>query len=160
MTMRSPPAEPITDSKYAIGLHTAGLVRDGGTLQIGIGQIGDALAQGLIARHRDNAQFRMLMARLSRTTPPREHGVFDKGLYGVSEMLTEAFLALIDAGILTREVDRRLTRGRPAHCRSVCGRLAGSAAAGVRVAISARKTALACSSASGRTDSTGLPCRT
>ena len=54
----APPSEPITDTKYAIGLHAAGLVRDGGTLQIGIGQVGDALAQGLIVRHRDNAQFR------------------------------------------------------------------------------------------------------
>ena len=53
----APPAEPITDTKYAIGLHAAGLVRDGGTLQIGIGQVGDALAQGLIVRHRDNAQY-------------------------------------------------------------------------------------------------------
>ena len=53
----APPSEPITDTKYAIGLHAAGLVRDGGTLQIGIGQVGDALAQGLIVRHRDNAQF-------------------------------------------------------------------------------------------------------
>src|SRR6267378_5979648 len=53
----APPSEPITDTKYAIGLHAASLVRDGGTLQIGIGQVGDALAQGLIVRHRDNAQF-------------------------------------------------------------------------------------------------------
>ena len=43
----APPSEPISDTKYAIGLHAAGLVRDGGTLQIGIGQVGDALAQGL-----------------------------------------------------------------------------------------------------------------
>src|SRR6202034_1600745 len=41
----APPSEPITDTKYAVGLHAAGLVRDGGTLQIGIGQAGDALAQ-------------------------------------------------------------------------------------------------------------------
>src|SRR5262245_53019509 len=53
----APPAEPISDTKYAIGLHAAGLVRDGGTLQIGIGQVGDALAQGLIVRHRNPAQF-------------------------------------------------------------------------------------------------------
>ena len=61
----APPAEPISDTKYAIGLHAASLVRDGGTLQIGIGQIGDALAQGLIVRHRDNARFREIMQRLS-----------------------------------------------------------------------------------------------
>ena len=54
----APPAEPISDRKYAIGLHVARLVRDGGTLQIGIGQIGDALAQSLIVRHRENTGIR------------------------------------------------------------------------------------------------------
>jgi hypothetical protein len=107
----APPAEPITDSKYAIGLHAAGLVRDGGTLQIGIGQIGDALAQGLIVRHRDNAQFRNIMTRLAPTAPAAEQGTFDKGLYGVSEMITEAFIGLIEAGILTREVDGVILHG-------------------------------------------------
>src|SRR5580692_11058887 len=61
----APPSEPITDTKYAIGLHAAGLVRDGGTLRIGIGQVGDALAQGLIVRHRDNAQFHAIIKRLT-----------------------------------------------------------------------------------------------
>ena len=110
----APPSEPITDTKYAIGLHAAGLVRDGGTLQIGIGQVGDALAQGLIVRHRDNAQFHAIMKRLQPTTePPLElhTGPFEKGLYGVSEMLFEAFLGLIDAGILKREVDGVVLHG-------------------------------------------------
>jgi hypothetical protein len=103
----APPAEPISDTKYAIGLHAAGLVPDGGTLQIGIGQVGDALAQGLIVRHRDNAQFQAVMKRLAPGAAQRalETGPFEKGLYGVSEMLFEAFLGLIDAGILKREVD-------------------------------------------------------
>src|SRR5476651_1404364 len=82
----APPSEPITDTKYAIGLHAAGLVRDGGTLQIGIGQVGDALAQGLIVRHRDNAQFRAIMQRLAPGAPPSsapETGSFEAGLYGV-----------------------------------------------------------------------------
>jgi hypothetical protein len=110
----APPSEPITDTKYAIGLHAAGLVRDGGTLQIGIGQIGDALAQGLIVRHRDNAQFHGIVRRLAPGTAPltaRETGSFEKGLYGVSEMLTEAFLVLINAGILRREVDGVVLHG-------------------------------------------------
>ncbi len=110
----APPSEPITDSKYAIGLHAAGLVRDGGTLQIGIGQVGDALAQGLIVRHRDNAQFQAIMKRLGNATEPLsalETGSFEKGLYGVSEMLFEAFLGLIDAGILKREVDGVVLHG-------------------------------------------------
>ncbi|OYU88001.1 MAG: acetyl-CoA hydrolase [Bradyrhizobiaceae bacterium PARB1] len=100
----APPAEPVSDTKYAIGLHAAGLIRDGGTLQIGIGQIGDALAQGLIVRHRDNAAFKDVMQRLS----PAVHvqtAPFARGLYGVSEMLFEAFLGLIEAGILKRDVD-------------------------------------------------------
>ncbi len=107
----APPAEPISDTKYAIGLHAAGLVRDGGTLQIGIGQVGDALAQGLIVRHRNNAQFLDMMARLAPSAPPRETSVFDKGLYGVSEMVFMAFLGLIDAGILRREVDGVVLHG-------------------------------------------------
>jgi hypothetical protein len=110
----APPAEPITDTKYAIGLHAAGLVRDGGTLQIGIGQVGDALAQGLILRHRDGAQFRDTLARLTpeaERLPMLESAPFDKGLYGVSEMVFEAFLGLIDAGILKREVDGVVLHG-------------------------------------------------
>jgi Acetyl-CoA hydrolase/transferase C-terminal domain len=110
----APPSEPITDTKYAIGLHAAGLVRDGGTLQIGIGQVGDALAQGLIIRHRNNAQFHAIMKRLAPAGEQRsapETGSFEQGLYGVSEMLFEAFLGLIDAGILKREVDGVLLHG-------------------------------------------------
>ena len=110
----APPSEPITDNKYAIGLHAASLVRDGGTLQIGIGQIGDGLAQGLIVRHRDNAQFHAIMQRLSPATEgfsPRQTGPFETGLYGLSEMLTEAFIGLIDAGILTRAVDGVVLHG-------------------------------------------------
>ncbi len=110
----APPSEPITDTRYAIGLHAAGLVRDGGTLQIGIGQVGDALAQGLIVRHRDNAQFREIMKRLApgpEQILALETGSFAKGLYGVSEMLFAAFLGLIDAGILKREVDGVVLHG-------------------------------------------------
>jgi acyl-CoA hydrolase len=106
----APPAEPISDGKYAIGLHVAGLVRDGGTLQIGIGQISDALAQSLIVRHRDNARFLEISERLRNGahTTRFESGVFETGLYGLSEMFVEAFLKLIEADIITREVDGAL----------------------------------------------------
>ncbi len=110
----APPSEPIGDTKYAIGLHAAGLVRDGGSLQIGIGQVGDALAQGLIVRHRDNAQFHGIMKRLAPETAQLaelETGPFEQGLYGVSEMLFEAFLGLMAAGVLKREVDGVVLHG-------------------------------------------------
>jgi hypothetical protein len=110
----APPAEPISDTKYAVGLHAAGLVRDGGSLQIGIGQVGDALAQGLIVRHRDNAQFHGIMQRLAPGTAQLaelETGPFEQGLYGLSEMLFEAFLGLMEAGIIKREVDGVVMHG-------------------------------------------------
>jgi hypothetical protein len=108
----APPSEPISDTRYAIGLHASGLVRDGGTLQIGIGQIGDALAQGLIVRHRENGRFQDIMKRLAPAQfSALQAGPFEQGLYGVSEMVTEAFLGLIDAGILKREVDAAVLHG-------------------------------------------------
>jgi Acetyl-CoA hydrolase/transferase C-terminal domain len=109
----APPAEPISDSKYAIALHAAGLVRDGGTLQIGIGQVGDALAQSLVVRHKDNARYIDIIKRLAPVAELSmlETAPFAKGLYGVSEMTTEAFLGLLDAGILTREVEGVILHG-------------------------------------------------
>jgi hypothetical protein len=107
----APPSEPVSDAKYAIGLHAAGLIKDGGTLQIGIGQVGDALAQSLILRHRDNAQFREIAARLAPNSAIKESEPFATGLYGVSEMVFEAFLGLIEAGVLKREVDGAVLQG-------------------------------------------------
>ncbi|MBI3698914.1 MAG: acetyl-CoA hydrolase [Afipia sp.] len=101
----APPSEPVSDTKYAMGLHAAGLVRDGGTLQIGIGQVGDSLAQSLIVRHRDPKAYLEIMSRLAPGTTQLESGTFAKGLYGVSEMFFEAFVGLIEAGVLNREVD-------------------------------------------------------
>src|SRR4051794_17441145 len=109
----APPSEPISDAKYAIGLNTASLVRDGGTLQIGIGQIGDALAQGLILRHRDSGAFHEIVARLSPVRPAaaQEGRAFGQGLYGGRRMLTRAFIGPVDAGILKRAVDGVVLHG-------------------------------------------------
>jgi acyl-CoA hydrolase len=107
----APPSEPVSDTKYAIGLHAAGLIKDGGSLQIGIGQTGDALAQSLIVRHRDNARFREIAARLAPDRAIAETAPFATGLYGVSEMVFEAFLGLIRAGVLKREIDGAVLHG-------------------------------------------------
>ena len=58
------PKQPVSLTEYAAGLHVARLVADGGTLQIGIGSEGDAVAQGLILRHRENLAFRDAVTRL------------------------------------------------------------------------------------------------
>lgn len=105
----APPAEPVSLAKYATGLHVARLVPDGGTLQIGIGQMGDALAQALILRHRRNDDFKRIVSAMGSHPLPRdETEPFALGLYGVSEMIFPAFLELIESGILTREVDGKV----------------------------------------------------
>jgi acyl-CoA hydrolase len=101
----APPKLPLDDAEYATGLHVARIIPDGGTLQIGIGQEGDATVQALILRHQHNAAFREIATRLSPTPLTGHLEPFDRGLYGLSEMLVDGFLALIDAGVLKREVD-------------------------------------------------------
>ena len=49
----STPNMPLTLQDHFIGVHTSTLIRDGGTLQIGIGSMGDALTGALLARHSD-----------------------------------------------------------------------------------------------------------
>ena len=101
----APPNNKVSAADYAIGLHAASLVEDGGTLQIGIGSLGDAIAQALIVRDRHGDEFARLVSAL---TPDgldgRELGRFDQGLYGCSEMFVNGFLKLIEAGIVRREV--------------------------------------------------------
>lgn len=105
----APPKVPVDDATYAAGLRAAQLIADGGTLQIGIGSMSDALAQGLILRHAHNAAYQAACARLSggqQADDLKAHNdVFSAGLFGLSEMLADSFLPLIDAGILKRDVD-------------------------------------------------------
>jgi acyl-CoA hydrolase len=65
----APPKEPVSLADYAMALHAATLVKDGGTLQIGIGAFSDALAHALVLRHRDNATFRDLLDKLGTPLP-------------------------------------------------------------------------------------------
>jgi Acetyl-CoA hydrolase/transferase C-terminal domain len=104
-----PPREPIELTEYAAGLHAARTVPDGGTLQLGIGSLGDAVTAALILRHRSNSEFQRMVALLDPAGRApvglRESAPFEIGLHGVSEMLVEGFLDLRNAGILRREVD-------------------------------------------------------
>ncbi len=101
---------PVGYQDHLIGLHASTLVRDGGTLQIGIGSMGDALTGALLARQADNETWRGLLAELNmsnwQTLIDREGGVqpFASGLYGCSEMFVNGLLVLADAGIVRRKV--------------------------------------------------------
>ena len=63
------PREPVGDVEHAIGLYASALVRDGGTLQIGIGALADALCHALVLRHTDNAGYRRVLERSVRASP-------------------------------------------------------------------------------------------
>ena len=104
-TLFGAPNSKVSTADYAIGLHAASLVEDGGTLQIGIGSLGDAIAQALIVRDRHGSEFgRILESLCPDGLADRELGRFDRGLYGCSEMFVNGFLRLIEAGIVRREV--------------------------------------------------------
>ena len=107
----APPREPVDFAEYAAGLHVARMIADGGTIQIGIGSLGDAVAQALVLRHRHNEAFRDVGNRLApfiSSSVTQESAGFEQGLYGASEMFVECFLDLYRAGILKREVDGTL----------------------------------------------------
>ena len=105
------PREPVSDAEFAIGLHASTLVRDGGSLQIGIGALSDALTHALVLRHTRNAEYREVLRRLwpgvEDSALVRETGglaPFTQGLFGASEMLMDGFARLVDAGVVRRLV--------------------------------------------------------
>lgn len=105
------PREPVNDADYAIGLYASTLVRDGGTLQIGIGSLSDALCHALVLRHTRNTDYLAALEALSPGLADsllvRETGgiePFRQGLYGASEMVNDGFRKLAEAGVLTRRV--------------------------------------------------------
>jgi acyl-CoA hydrolase len=115
----APPNQRLHTADYAIGLYGARLVRDGGTLQIGIGELGDAVVYGLQLRHLQNAEFREILQGLKaaeRFGPDLDSigaaSPFEAGLYGCTEMFVDGFLDLYRSGVLRRRVyaDVRIQR--------------------------------------------------
>jgi acyl-CoA hydrolase len=106
-----PPNTPIPPVEHAIALHVSTLVRDGGTLQLGIGELGDAVVYALQLRHKQPALYRNVLESTGvlarhRRLIESEGGTapFERGLYGCTEMLGDGFLDLYRSGILRRLV--------------------------------------------------------
>jgi len=105
-----PPNPPIGTADHAIGMYVSGLVRDGGTLQIGIGELGDSLAYTLLLRHQQNAAWVSALSALGVREAERlmrdEGGLepFASGLFASTEMFVDQLLELYRAGILRRRV--------------------------------------------------------
>ncbi len=105
------PRQPVADAEYAIGFYASALVRDGGTLQIGIGALADALCHALVLRHTDNAAYRRVLQALDPEIERNPAVIasgglepFTHGLYGCSEMINEGFRKLVQTGVLRRKV--------------------------------------------------------
>jgi acyl-CoA hydrolase len=103
------PNRKVTYRDYATGMHVASLVPDGGTLQLGIGSLSDAVAHCLILRHREPAIFRDVLQRLPggpasgrRPDLPLHTEPFEEGLYVATELLSDAAFALFTADIVRR----------------------------------------------------------
>ncbi|MCQ8895508.1 acetyl-CoA hydrolase [Limnobacter humi] len=110
-TLFSTPKLPVGVVDYALGLHVAALIRDGGTLQVGIGALGDAVVYATLLRHQKPAVFKAALSVLGQTAAQRTLAdavggfePFEHGLYGATEMLVDGFMELYKAGILKREV--------------------------------------------------------
>src|SRR6185295_792605 len=85
------------------------LVRDGGTLQIGIGELGDSIVYSLLLRHQQNEAWRRALHDLGEPDAALVDAVggrapFSTGLFGATEMFVDQMLDLYRAGILRRRV--------------------------------------------------------
>lgn len=107
----STPKTPVAMPDYAIGLYASALIRDGGTVQIGIGSLGDAIVHALMLRQRGNASYVAALEALGATSAYGRlidriggTGVFERGLYGATEMFVDGLWHLMQAGILKRRV--------------------------------------------------------
>ena len=110
-TLLGPPSPPVDTTDYMIGLNASSLLPDGGTLQIGIGALGDAITYGSILRQERNQQYKDVLAELGILEKFGDiieevggTGVFETGLYGSTEMFADGFRHLYNHGILKRAV--------------------------------------------------------
>lgn len=106
------PNRRVSDGDYATAMHVASLVRDGGTLQIGIGSLSDAVAHCLRLRHTAPDVFASVLARLPggtatqrRGNAPVELAPFRDGLYSSTELMSDALFSLFEAGLIKRPAD-------------------------------------------------------
>jgi acyl-CoA hydrolase len=106
-----PPNPPISTVDYLIATHVSALIRDDGTLQLGIGSLGDAITYLLKLRHERNDTYREFLSDAGVFEGFGEiveqvggTGRFEKGLYAATEMLVHGFLELRRCGVLKRKV--------------------------------------------------------
>lgn len=107
----APPNMPVSTVDHMIGLHASALIADGGTLQIGIGSLGDAIVYGCELRQQQNEAYNAVLKDMNVMQKFGDiinqvggTDTFEEGLYGNSEMFVDGFYFLIKSNILRRKV--------------------------------------------------------
>lgn len=106
------PNRSVSAADFSTGMHVASLIPDGGTIQLGIGSLSDAVAHALLLRHEKPALFRSVLERLpggpGSGRPehlPVEADPFEEGLFASTELLSDAVFALFQRGVVDRGFD-------------------------------------------------------
>ena len=118
-TLFSVPNMPIDPAAHMIGLRASALIRDGGTVQVGIGSLGDACIYATRLRHGDNEDYRRALEETGVLASCGDAiaavggtDTYRRGLYAGSEMFGDGLLQLYEAGVLKRRVyDHRGLQG-------------------------------------------------
>ena len=105
------PKDAVAPADHMIGLNVSSLIKDGGTIQVGIGALGDAIVSGLILRNENNQVYNEMLENCGIIEKYGNlikkwggTGTFKQGLYATSEMFVNSFLQMYKRGILKRKV--------------------------------------------------------
>jgi acyl-CoA hydrolase len=126
-TLMNTPDMPVSMAEHFIGLQTSALIRDGGTVQIGIGALGDAVTGAILLRQQDNGQYQKLLRDVGMTNQYEKLinqiggvQIFQQGLYGCSEMLTYGMFRLFQEKIICRSVKDTRHEGVSGASTDIC----------------------------------------
>ncbi|QDK39048.1 acetyl-CoA hydrolase/transferase C-terminal domain-containing protein [Bdellovibrio sp. NC01] len=105
----APPKLPVGLVDHMIGFHASRLLKDDGTLQIGIGSLSDGLVHSTLLRQHNNQVYKEAVRRYEELFfKPESIDLYDEpfkvGLYGTSEMLMDGFMHLRKGGVLKRMI--------------------------------------------------------
>lgn len=110
-TLFGAPKDAVALPDHMIGINVSTLIKDGGTIQVGIGALGDAIVAGLVMRNNHNDVYHEILDKGGIKTRYAEllkkwgdTKVFKQGLYGSSEMFVDAFMQMYKNKILKRKV--------------------------------------------------------
>lgn len=105
------PQEELAMQDHMIGLYSSCLVKDDSCLQIGIGKMGNAIANALKIRNEFNEDYQKILSDFkikdkfaTALAEIGEQSTFQKGLYASTEMWSDEYLSLIKTNILRKKV--------------------------------------------------------